>query len=449
MSKGKILIIDDEEKLRQLLTRIISLEGFQVFQASTATNGIAVLEQEKEILLVICDVKLPDLDGFFVLNKIKSKHLFCEIILLTAFGSIQDGVKAIKQGAFDYLTKGDDNDKIVLTVERAVEKAKMQFRIYELEKKLDKRYNFEQIIGISQKIKEALALARKVAPADSYVLLEGDTGTGKEVFAQSIHNASPRKNKPFVAVNCSAIAKDLLESEFFGHKKGAFTGANLDKKGLFEEANEGTLFLDEISELHLDLQSKMLRVLETQAFMRVGETKPISINVRIIAATNRNLQQEIETGHFRNDLYYRLSVFKIEIPRLNERKEDIEMLASHFLDFYSGKLNKRVTGMDEAFRKKLMVYNWKGNTRELKNIIERAVILAENDVLTADLLPFEENNIMGAGDQITLEELEKLHIGKILSMVKGNKNKAAEILGIGLTTLYRKIELYQLDVSGS
>lgn len=447
-AKSRILIIDDEDKLRQLLSRIIELEGFQVFQAANANRGLQLLEQEKNIDLIITDVKLPDANGIELVGKIKTKYPLCEVIVMTAFGTIHDGVKAIKLGAFDYFTKGDDNEQIIPAINRAVEKVQLQKRIAELENKLENKISFETILGKSEPIQETIRMARKVAPTDSTVLLEGETGVGKELFAQAIHNASSRKAKSFVAVNCSAFPKDLLESELFGHRKGAYTGATNDKKGLFEEANEGTLFLDEMGEMNLDLQAKLLRVLETQTFIKVGDSKPTKVNVRIIAATNRDLKKESEQEHFRSDLYYRLSTFKITVPSLRERKKDIEELANYFLTVYSAKIKKRITSMDKAFIQQLKNYEWRGNIRELKNIIERAVILCDTETLTIDLLPAEIihcENIMLTSSATTLESMEKIHIQKIIHLAKGNKTKAAELLGIGLTTLYRKMEEYHLE----
>jgi len=447
-AKSRILIIDDEEKLRQLLCRIIELEGFQVFQAANASRGLQLLEQEKNIDLIITDVKLPDANGIELVGKIKTKYPLCEVIVMTAFGTIHDGVKAIKLGAFDYFTKGDDNEQIIPAINRAVEKVQLQKRIAELENKLENKISFETILGKSEPIQETIRMARKVAPTDSTVLLEGETGVGKELFAQAIHNASSRKAKSFVAVNCSAFPKDLLESELFGHRKGAYTGATNDKKGLFEEANEGTLFLDEMGEMNLDLQAKLLRVLETQTFIKVGDSKPTKVNVRIIAATNRDLKKESEQEHFRSDLYYRLSTFKITVPSLRERKKDIEELANYFLTVYSAKIKKRITSMDKTFIQQLKNYEWRGNIRELKNIIERAVILCDTETLTIDLLPAEiihcENTSL-TSSATTLESMEKIHIQKIIHLAKGNKTKAAELLGIGLTTLYRKMEEYHLE----
>lgn len=440
-----ILIIDDEEKLRQLLSRIIGLEGFTVFQAADLKTALKTLEQEKSIDIILTDVKLPDGNGIEQLEKLRTISPMSEVIVMTAFGTIHDGVLAMKHGAFDYFTKGDDNEQIVPAINRAFEKVKLQKRILDLEKKLEEKHGFETILGNSEAIKNAIHLAKKVAPTDSSVLLEGETGVGKELFAQALHYGGSRKNKPFVAVNCSAFAKDLLESELFGHKKGAFTGAVSDKKGLFEEANEGTIFLDEMGEMNLDLQAKLLRVLESQSFIKVGDTKPTKVNVRVIAATNRDLKKETEKEHFRLDLYYRLATFKIKIPSLRERKEDIEELAKHFVSVYSAKLKKRITHIDKDFLKQLRKNEWKGNIRELKNCIERSVILADGNELTSDLLPIEilNNESVGVDNSITsLANMEKIHIQKILSFAKGNKTKAADLLGIGLTTLYRKMEEY-------
>ncbi len=448
MSTPNILIIDDEEKFRQLLTRIISLDGFNVIEAANIAQGLKVIQREKNIDIILTDVKLPDGNGIDILEKIKEINPVCEIIVMTAFSTIQDGVKAIKLGAFDYFTKGDDNDQIIPALNRAADKIKLQKRIYELEYKLEAKYGFDIIIGNSEAIKSTVSLAKKVAPTDSTVLLEGETGVGKELFAQAIHYGSPRKNNSFVAVNCSSFAKDLLESELFGHKKGAFTGAFADKKGLFEEANEGTIFLDEMGEMNLELQAKLLRVLETQTFIKVGDTKPTKVNVRVIAATNRNLKKESEKENFRLDLYYRLATFKIIIPSLKERKEDLEKLALHFLNVYSIKLKKRVSHIDKDFLNLIKKNEWKGNIRELKNCIERAVILAESETLTSDLLPVEilNNECSVADNSITsLAGMEKIHINKILLFSKGNKTKAAELLGIGLTTLYRKMEEYHIE----
>ncbi len=444
-----ILLIDDEEKLRKLLSRIIRLEGYQVLEASDLKSGTKVLERTA-VDIVLCDVKLPDGNGVDFIENVKLKFPLIEIILLTAYGNISDGIQAMKNGAFDYITKGDDNDKIIPLLNKAFEKVQLQKRVKTLEDRVEKKYGFESILGNAPIILEAINMAKKVAPTDATVLLLGETGTGKEVFAQAIHNGSNRQKNSFIALNCSAFSKEILESEMFGHKVGAFTGAIKDKKGLLEEANNGTLFLDEIGEMSLELQAKLLRVLESGEFIKVGDTKAIKVNVRIIAATNRNLQKEIEEGLFREDLFYRLNVFKIELPTLRDRKNDIIILATHFLNRFTSKANQKVIGMERQFIQKLEEYEWKGNIRELKNIIERAVILAETEELTITDLPIEMQNKKSMATNRTLSafdlaSVEKLHIQRVLNHTKGNKTETAKLLNIGLTTLYRKIEEYKID----
>lgn len=442
----KVLVIDDEEKLRTLLARIISLEGFEVHQAADCKAALKKLEHT-DIDIVLCDVKLPDGNGVELSKKIKDAYPLLEIILLTAYGNIPDGVQAIKNGAFDYITKGDDNNKIIPLLNRAIEKVELAKRVRHLEKQLSDKHSFDKIIGQSKAIQKAIDLARKVAATDTTVLLTGETGTGKEVFAQAIHHESLRNKHHFVAINCAAFSKELLESEMFGHIAGAYTGAVKDQKGIFEEANKGTIFLDEIGEMALDLQAKLLRVLETGEFIRVGESKPTQVDVRIIAATNRDLQKEIQHGHFREDLYYRISVFEIRLPPLRERVIDIEVLAQHFLQTYAPKTSKRINAAPKEFMEALKQHTWKGNIRELKNVIERSVILCE-DELKIEHLPIELQTIASPNQRgkilsaFELASAEKIHIQKVLNYTNGNKTKTAELLGIALTTLYRKIDEY-------
>lgn len=441
---NSVLLIDDEEKLRQLLLRIIRLEGFDVQEAASGQAALKKLASQ-DFEVVLCDVKLPDSNGVDLVKQIKSLHPATEVILLTAYGNVPDGVQAMRNGAFDYIMKGDDNDKIIPLLHRAMEKVQLQRKLEQLQQRVAKQYSFDSIIGESPSIQEAIALARKVAATDATVLLLGETGTGKEVFAQAIHHNSDRRNKTFVAVNCSAFSKELLESELFGHKAGAFTGAVKDKKGLFEEANGGTLFLDEIGEMPAELQAKLLRVLEAGEFIKVGDTKTIKVNVRIIAATNRNLAAEIEAGHFRSDLFYRLAAFQVTLPALRERIKDIPSLALHFAIIFAGKTNKAIPVLQKEYITALQQYGWPGNIRELKNVIERSVILENSDELTTATLPF---TMQHPADHKTtsfeLAEVEKQHIRKVLQHTAGNKTEAARLLGIGLTTLYRKIEEYGL-----
>jgi len=443
--KDTILIIDDEPELRNLLVKLLSLEGYKVQSAADGRAGVALVHKE-DFVVVVTDVRLPDINGIELIQSIKNINPFTEVIVLTAYGTIEDGVQAIKEGAFDYLTKGDEDNKIIPVIQRAIEKVKMRYRIEQLEKRVGEKYNFENITGSSKKIKDAVDIAKKVSLTDVAVLLLGETGTGKEIFAQSIHYASERRKNNFVAINCSAFAKDLLESEMFGYVAGAFTGAIKNKKGLFEEAHRGTLFLDEIGELDLSLQSKFLRVLESNNFIKAGDTKPTQVDVRIIAASNRNLEVEIEKGNFRADLYYRISVMKIEIPPLRERKEDIKQLTEYFIEFYSQKLGKNIKKISDDLFQKLNSYDFPGNIRELRNIIERAVILSDSQTLNESSLPKEILHKTNLNSQsLNLEDVEKTHILSILEQTNGNKTKAAEILGIGLTTLYRKLQAYGIE----
>ena len=446
MSKGKLLVIDDEERLRKLLTRILQLEGFEVIEAATAKDGLRKLEHEV-VDVIISDVKLPDINGIELTKTIKAAYPAIEIIVLTAYGTIGDGVTAIKNGAFDYITKGDDNEKIIPLVNKAMDKAVLQRRVSELETKLSSRFGFDRIVGTSPAIATAINLARRVAGTDTTVLILGETGTGKEVFAEAIHQASPRSTKPFVAINCSAFSKELLESELFGHKAGSFTGAIKDKKGLFEEANGGTIFLDEIGEMDHDLQAKLLRVLESQQFIKIGDTKPTKVSVRILAATNRNLQDEVAKDQFRSDLFYRLSVFQITLPSLRDRRKDIPVLAKMFIQQYASKVNTQITGATTDFYNKLEAYNWPGNVRELKNIIERAVIMCDGTELDTSVLPYEFDSspITSNTSTFDLAAIEQQHIQRVLKHTQGNRAETARLLNIGIATLYRKLKEYGLD----
>ncbi|CAN5362255.1 sigma-54 dependent transcriptional regulator [soil metagenome] len=449
----KVLIIDDEEKLRVLLSKIVGLEGFGVHQAGNGKNALRTLETT-DIDVVICDVKLPDANGVELSKNIKEKYPAIEIILLTAYGNIPDGVQAIKNGAFDYITKGDDNNKIIPLLYKASEKVRLAKRVVQLEKQLGNKYSFDSIMGKSKAIKAAIEDAKKVCGTNATVLLTGETGTGKEVFAQAIHNGSNRSKQNFIAVNCSAFSKELLENELFGHKEGAFTGAIKDTKGIFEEANNGTVFLDEIGEMPLDLQAKLLRVLETGEFLKVGDSKSTKINVRIIAATNRHLQKEIEAGNFREDLFYRIAVFTIALPPLRERVVDIEEMANYFLQTFSNKTNKKIAGISDAYLEALKQHAWKGNIRELKNVIERSVILEDNKELTTDSLPSElktgtEDNAANSSSKLLsafdLASAEKIHIQKVINYTNGNKTETARLLNIALTTLYRKLDQFNIS----
>jgi len=440
--KSTVLIVDDEASLRKLLARVIELEGYTVLTAGSIKEALKMLAQQDPIQVVITDVMLPDGNGVEFTTKIKSLYPGVEVIVLTAYGTISDGVTAMKNGAFDYLTKGDHQDKIIPLLSKAAEKAALQQRVVQLEGKLKENYGFDAMLGEHVLFKQSIDLARKVAVTDTVVLLLGETGTGKEVFARAIHYESRRNTKPFVAVNCSAFPKDLLESELFGHAEGAFTGATRSRKGYIDEANEGTLFLDEIGEMNIDLQAKLLRVLESGEFYRVGESKPRKVNVRFIAATNRNLLRESEEGNFRNDLFYRLSVFTITLPALRERQSDIKILTKYFITYFSQKTNRQEPALTNGFMQALEQHPWKGNIRELRNMIERCIILAGEDLSMALLPP---DFLMDTpANTLELSAIEKSHIQKVLTLTRGNKTQAAKILGIGISTLYGKIKEYGL-----
>ncbi|MEG0518483.1 MAG: sigma-54 dependent transcriptional regulator [Bacteroidales bacterium] len=440
----KVLIIDDEAQIRNLLARIISLEGYSVSQADNLRSA------HKQLLLqnpdiVLCDVFLSDGNGVDFVVQIKNILPECVIIMLTAHGNIADGVQAIKNGAFDYLTKGDDNDRIIPLLANAAEKIALQSKIANLEKMIRKEYSFDSIIGKSKPLLMAVELARKVAATDTSILLTGETGTGKEVFAQAIHGAGKRSCGPMVAVNCSAFSRELLDSEMFGYKAGAFTGALRDKKGVFEQADKGTIFLDEIGEMPLELQSKLLRTLESGEFMKVGDCMATKVDVRIIAATNRDLKESIAKGMFREDLYYRLSVFTIELPPLCSRSGDIVLLAQSFIDAFALKMGKPIEKTEQPFFDALLKYKWNGNIRELRNTIERSMIMASGNVLRVCDLPLEIQMAQGSTPNLMeLAAVEKAHICKVLHYTGGNKTETARLLKIGLTTLYRKIEEYEI-----
>ena len=444
---SKILVVDDEVQIRTLLSRMLELEGYEVCQAGDCRTTLKQLEFQSPDV-VLCDVFLPDGNGVDLVSSVKKTAPNVEIILLTAHGNIPDGVQAIKNGAFDYITKGDDNNKIIPLVSRAVEKARMNVRLEKLEKKVGHTYSFDSVLGDSKALKDAVSLAQKVSGTDVPVLLTGETGTGKEVFAQAIHYNSKRAKQNFVAVNCSSFSKELLESEMFGHKAGSFTGALKDKKGLFEEADNGTIFLDEIGEMAFELQAKLLRILETGEYIKIGDTKPTRVNVRVVAATNRNLPEEITAGRFREDLFYRLSVFQIHLPPLRERAGDVRILAKAFVKDFSVRLARPVTEITPAFLEALEQQPWKGNIRELRNVIERSLIVCESERLDVADLPLDiQNTHYEQSDETTpgsfeLSAMERRHIARVLEYTKGNKAEAARLLKIGLTTLYRKIEEY-------
>ena len=445
---NKILIIDDEPTIRMLLSRILELEGYEVLKAKDRATALYTLKKQV-VQVVLCDVFLPDGNGVDMVQELQQLAPDAKIILLTAHGNIPDGVQAIKNGAFDYIVKGDDNRKIIPIVSRAMDAVVTEHK--QQGKKKEVRANsftFDNIVGKSSALSDVVSQARKVAATDVSVLINGETGTGKEVFAQAIHSASGRRGEAFLALNCSAFSRELLESELFGYKAGAFTGAVKDKKGLLEEANHGTLFLDEIGEMALELQSKLLRVLETGEFVKVGDTKTTHVDVRILSATNRNLKEEIANGRFREDLYFRLSVFRILLPPLRQRRDDILLLAQHFIGLYARQIGRTAPSLSTEAKNIFLAYPWPGNVREMMNAIEHALIVCEDEITRHDL-PIDMltgDTSTAADDSFDLKSVERNHIIKVLHHTHGNKTETARLLKIGLTTLYRKIEEYGINI---
>ena len=445
---NKILIIDDEPTIRMLLSRILELEGYEVLKAKDRATALYTLKKQV-VQVVLCDVFLPDGNGVDMVQELQQLAPDAKIILLTAHGNIPDGVQAIKNGAFDYIVKGDDNRKIIPIVSRAMDAVVTEQK--QQGKKKEVRANsftFDNIVGKSSALSDVVSQARKVAATDVSVLINGETGTGKEVFAQAIHSASGRRGEAFLALNCSAFSRELLESELFGYKAGAFTGAVKDKKGLLEEANHGTLFLDEIGEMALELQSKLLRVLETGEFVKVGDTKTTHVDVRILSATNRNLKEEIANGRFREDLYFRLSVFRILLPPLRQRRDDILLLAQHLIGLYARQIGRTAPSLSTEAKNIFLAYPWPGNVREMMNAIEHALIVCEDEITRHDL-PIDMltgDTSTAADDSFDLKSVERNHIIKVLHHTHGNKTETARLLKIGLTTLYRKIEEYGINI---
>ena len=445
---NKILIIDDEPTIRMLLSRILELEGYEVLKAKDRATALYTLKKQV-VQVVLCDVFLPDGNGVDMVQELQQLAPAAKIILLTAHGNIPDGVQAIKNGAFDYIVKGDDNRKIIPIVNRAMDAIATELK-QQGKKKIVRAntFSFDNIVGKSSALSDVISQARKVAATDVSVLINGETGTGKEVFARAIHSESQRRSEAFLALNCSAFSRELLESELFGYKAGAFTGAVKDKRGLLEEANHGTIFLDEIGEMALELQSKLLRVLETGEFVKVGDTKTTHVDVRILSATNRNLKEEIASGRFREDLYFRLSAFRIMLPPLRQRKEDILLLARQFIERYAKQIGRPVPVLSSEAKSLFLSYPWPGNVREMMNAVEHALIVCDGEITRHDL-PID----MLSGDTSTadddafdLKSVERNHIIKVLHHTHGNKTETARLLKIGLTTLYRKIEEYGITV---
>jgi two-component system NtrC family response regulator len=454
-----ILVVDDEKNYLLVLSAVLEEEGYEVL---TAQSGAEALEIQKssDLDLILTDMKMPTMDGMELLDNIKALDPDLPVIMMTAHGTIDKAVEAMQKGAYSYILKPFDNERLTLYVKKAVSLFQVVKDNRQLREAVESQYRFGNFIGKSKPIRDVFEMIRKVAPSNATVLIEGESGTGKELVAKSIHFNSPRRDKPFVAVNCSALAESLLESELFGHEKGAFTGAVARKKGRFELADHGTLFLDEIGELSQNLQVKLLRVLQEKSFELVGGIRPITADIRVIAATNKTLKDEMISGRFREDLFYRLNVVRIELPPLKERKEDIRLLVNHFIDKYASerKVDIPVKGVDQEVDRLFFDYSWPGNVRELENLIERVMILCPNDTIQVADLPmdFKHNvhnalHLEGIPSDATLYEtlatIEKAMIERALKMADNVQAHAAAMLGIGKSGLNQKIKKYNLDVS--
>jgi len=448
-SNGKILVVDDEEIMRDVLSTLLAAENYSV---DFAHNGAQALEKarESDYSVVLLDLMMPDMDGLQVLEQFRKMESNPVTVILTAFASIEKAVKATKLGAFDFITKPFKNDEILLAVKNAAEHRRLLEENLRLKKSLRERYNFKNIIGKSAAMQQVFDLIAQVAPRRSTILVQGDSGTGKELVAKAIHASSGRADAPFVAINCGNIPSDLLESEIFGHAKGAYTGATSSKKGLFEVADGGTLFLDEVATISLATQAKLLRVIQEREFRRLGGLENIKVDVRIIAATNRDLQAAVEQGTFRDDLYYRLNVIVIKLPPLQERSEDVPLLADHFIKRYCEENEKELCVLEPSALKVLMDYHWPGNVRELENVIERAVVLAPGNVITADLFPknlshfLPDSQVRIPVDGLPLKErvtnYERSLILAALDHTDWNQKRAAELLSVNATTLSEKLK---------
>ena len=437
-------MIDDEQNIRRMLTRVLSPEGFIVQEA---VNGLEALKrlQEENYSLVLLDLRMPVLDGIDTLKKIREYDINLPVIMMSAYGSIPEAVEAMKLGALDYLIKPFDIDELKIIVKRAIKEYALKVENIYYREEEEKRFNLEEIIGKSNSINRVLEMVKNVAPTPATVLVTGESGTGKELIARAIHKNSLHKNGPFVVVNCVAFSSNLLESELFGHEKGSFTGAITKRIGRFEMANGGTIFLDEIGEMDLTIQTKLLRVLQEKEFERVGSSRSIKVDVRILSATNKDLKKEVEERRFREDLFYRLNVFNVDVPSLRERKEDISLIMEHLINKYNKILNKKVKKVSAKAMELLLDYNYPGNIRELENIIERSMIMAKDEIIDEKYFNFisKETYIEKKG---TLKDVEKELIIKYLIQNNANRTKTAEILGISRRSLQNKIKEYQINL---
>ena len=445
----QVLIVDDDKNMQALLQKVLVREGYATTLADNGEEALKCIG-EQNFDIVLSDIRMPNMDGMTLLGKIQETSPETTVIMMTAFGSVDSAVEAMKQGAYDYISKPFKMDEVLIVLSRVVEEKQLRQELVSMREELAGRYSFANIIGKSAPMQQVFDLISRVATSAATVLIRGGSGTGKELVARAIHFNSPRKEQSFVPVNCSAIPGDLLESELFGHMKGSFTGAVANKRGLFVEADGGTILLDEIGEMSPDLQSKLLRVLQEKEVRPVGGTQHISVDARVIAATNQNLESQVEKGSFREDLYYRLNVIPLVLPALRERLEDIPLLVEHFLEKYAGEVGGKKSMSREALAV-LMRHPWPGNVRELENVVERAAVLSMGAEIRPQDLPPEMGTASGgllarsAEREASLEDLEKDYILLVLDRVDGNQTRAAEILGIDRRTLYRKLQSYNVE----
>lgn len=447
---ASILIVDDDSLIRYSLKEMLSLEGYPVKTAEDGDSALDLLEG-KPCDVLLTDVSMPGLDGFGLLEAVKEKHPDTIVILMTAYGTIEDAVKGIRLGAYEYITKPLNDDEVKVSIERALEQKRLRLENLDLKRRLADKFEFANLIGSDHKMQKVLEVVSIASDTEATILINGPSGTGKSTIARAIHYHSHRRDKPLVEISCGALSENLLESELFGHVKGAFTGALGDKVGKFENARDGTVFLDEIDTLSLRLQVKLLRFLQDKKFEKVGSTETIESNLRVLAAANRDLRQCVADGEFRDDLYYRLNVVSVQLPLLKDRLGDLPMLIDHFIGKYNEINKKRVRGVSGEVMKRLLSHSWPGNIRELENTIERSVILCTGEYVTYDLLPDHLRETGDAGDPerpITLsaavEAAERKAISAALRLFKGNRNKTADFLDINRTTLYQKMKKYGL-----
>ncbi len=449
--KANILVVDDERTIRDSIKTVLEDDGYET---DTASNGKEALElvNEKDYEIIITDLKMPEMDGMELVEQCQHICPQTSVVIITAHASLESAIKALRMGAYDYILKPFDFEDVLLKIKRLLKHKELVLENQALRREVEDRYNFSNIVGKSPQMQNVFELIRKVAKTKGNVLITGKSGTGKELVARAIHYNSDRKNKPFVPINCGAVVGTLMESEFFGHKKGSFTGAVRDKDGHFKMANGGTLFLDEVGDIPLHLQVKLLRAIEESEIQPVGSASPIKIDVRIIAATNRDLMEAVDQGTFRDDLYYRLNVVEIRLPSLNERREDIPLLVEHFIRKYNTELNRNVINADNETMRILMNYPYKGGIRELENVIERALILSEGEYITKKDLPPNMVDVEYAAptsDRLkdAVAAFEREHIAHVLKKYNNNKEEAARVLDISLSSLYRKMDELNIKTS--